>query len=337
MEANFYDLIDDEAIFPTEFFVKDVFKQLRKNSNGVLELDTEDDEMVASVNLNENRRCRPTLERTLSHETTLKRKKREHARRSLNEELLNAEWATYSPEEREILDFVVRKASLEENKSRKKSSKLQKLRINRPKIFARNRSSTKTTKATKPGIPVATEIFGEKQTSFDENSDGKVSSKKPWFIRRFIDSASQLKSPSSSPKSTSRRQMNEDGRRHNFAISDSPCSSRRRPAGNFQVHALLQKEVKRSSSLQCLSANSFSAVEEFRKTHAEASSKSQVRRRASDVQTKRERKEKVKLFRAGSARQQRDFEPEENDTFFEIFERFCKDPMALIDATEIDC
>lgn len=317
------EFLDDEIVLPKEYFVMDVFTQLRRNSGNVEKQEScyVQQAMDTRESLRDCRRGRPTLQRTLSHETTLKRKKREHVRNSLDEELLNAEWASYSPEERQILDFVIRNASLEESKSnqRKKSNKLQRFRIKRPKIFSRGHSSEKTPELS---FHLTNELSSDKQNP----ADVKGATKKPWFIRRFIGSGNHPRSPSASPKPGRGRQPN-----------DSPNISRRKPTGNPQVHALVQG-ARRSSSLQCLSASSFSVADEVTRPRAELSSDTKkVRRVASDAHTKRGRKEKIKLFRAHSTRQQRDFSLEESDTFFEIFDRFCRDPMALIDATEIDC
>ena len=331
---------EEEFVLPKERLVQDIFGQLRNISGDCLEKKTED-EMVASREvMNECRKCRPILERTLSHETTLKRQKREHFRMSLNEELLHSEWAIYSPEELKILDFVVRKASLEDTKSNKgrKTSRLQKIRIHRPKIFSRNHN---TTKSKKSDIPDTSEYLHGKSITENGYADGKMTPRKPSFIKRFIESASHLRSPSASPK-LARRRSNEVEKRQNTAmrdISNSPSQCHRRPIGNFQVHALLQEEVKRSSSLQCLSQSSFSVTDDLEKARVDVLSGSpELRRRMSDGQSKRqESKEKVKLFRAPDSRHGVDYYLEDTETFFERFEHFCKNPMILLDATEIDC
>lgn len=336
------DSYQSEIVLPKEFFALDVFTQLRNtaaclSSDGSQEMQS-DEEMCSRESSQEHRRCRPTLERTLSHETTLKRKKREHVRMSLDEDLLNAEWATYSPEERQILDFVVRKASLEEKKSnqRKKTSKLQRLRIQRPRIFSRNRNAG--------GARIAdnqhsADVFDEKRNTEGDCGDCKGSSKKPGLIRRLFESASHTRSPSSSPKFTGRKHLKDSQSRLSESMDDgrnSPSPFRRRPTGNFQLHTLLQEEAKRSSSLQCLSAltSVLSEANEQEQTDNPTMCE-KIQRRASDAQTKRERTEKGKLMRDRNTRKGIHFEPEINDKFFEIFERFCKDPMSHIGATEL--
>ena len=333
--ADFLDYIGDEIVLPKECLVKDIFGQLRKYSGVGVEQTTRDEVADGRENLSECRKCRPVLERTLSHETTLKRKKREHVRMSLNDELLHSEWAIYSPEERKILDFVIRRASLEDSKSNKerKSSKLRQIRLHRPKIFSRNRNSKNSKN---PNTPESSEHLNEKRIT-DEYSDGKLPTRKPSFIRRFIDSASHVKSPSASPKITRRRQSDELEKRQKAPTGDttnSPSQCRRRPTGNFHVHTLLQEEMKRSSSLHCLSYSSFPVADGTEQARADVSPGSEkLRRRASNAQSKREGRDPVGLFRAQNTRHQIDY----NDKFFERFENFCKDPMALIDATEIDC
>jgi len=329
MDMNFVDDIEEGFVLPKESLAKDIFGQLRRNSNDRMEQKAKEETGRVKAGVNDCKKSRPTLERSLSHETTLKRQKREDFRMSLHEELYHSEWAIYSPEERRILDFVIRKASMEESKSNKgkKGSKLQQFRIHKPKIFSRNRNSTKSTR---PNIPESSSDFdGKKVVNAESFSDAKVQGRKSSFIRRFIESASHMKSPSSSPKLARRTQSNGLNRQENSSMRDirgSPDLSRRAQPENSRVLALREREMKRSSSLQILPRDGLSVSNRDRKTRADVPGKSNV-----------ESVGKAKLYKAQNVNRQKEYTLEENDAFFEKFEHFRKNPMILLDAAEVDC
>ena len=329
MDITFVEDIEEGFVLPKESLAKDIFGQLRRNSNDRLEQKTSKETGCAMAGVSDCKKSRPTLERSLSHETTLKRQKREDFRMSMHEELFHSEWAIYSPEERRILDFVIRKASMEESKSNKgkKGSRLQQFRIQKPKIFSRNRNSTKSTRS---NIPESSGDFdGRKVTNSESCNDAKVQARKSSFIRRFIESASHMKSPSSSPKLARRTQSNGFDRQQNSSMRDvrgSPDLCRRAQPENYRVLALREREVKRSSSLQFLPRDGLSVSDKDRKTHADVPEKSNG-----------ECVGKAKLYRAQNVNRRKEYTLEENDAFFEKFEHFRKNPMILLDAAEVDC
>ena len=335
MDATFSagDLIEEDAVLPTDVLIKDIFSRLRRTSGSERRVrcfsmiedtmaDTENDKTDSALPP-DNRRRHPSLRRSLSHETTLKRRKRNDVRQSLNEQSLCAEWASYTPEEREILKFVILKADADgqcscdgRRRTAKKPSKLQRLRLKKPKIFSRNQDN---------------EVVNAEKEKINNN---KGSSKFPNFIRRFVECSSQ-KSSLQSPR-MNRRQSGLE-KKHGLPLRElNGDRAIRRPSGNSPLHAMIRDEIQRSTSNCCLSASSFSVVEEVEKARIEYSSrKDKMPRRASDAQNRRNCKERVKLFRANSARQVRSNNREENETFFEIFEKFRKNPMTLVDDTEL--
>ena len=102
------------------------------------------------------------LQPTLSHDSTLRRRKRpSQNRRSWDERCPSIiDWDTYSPEERQILNVLLKNAdqgceSDDEGKlhyAAKKPSKLIKLGLHKPKLFTRYRKGSKSSKGKKQRV-----------------------------------------------------------------------------------------------------------------------------------------------------------------------------------------
>eukprot|EP00112_Aurelia_sp_Birch-Aquarium-sp1_P014162 Seg3037.2 transcript_id=Seg3037.2/GoldUCD/mRNA.D3Y31 product="hypothetical protein" protein_id=Seg3037.2/GoldUCD/D3Y31 len=359
-------------------------------------------------------RRHPVLQPTLSHDSTLRRRKRpSQNRRSWDEHCPSIiDWDTYSPEERQILNVLLKNAdqgceSDEEGKSHyaRKPSKLIKLGLHKPKLFARHRKGSKSSNSKKQRVAKQNEapvqqrewpapwpsksglqtgrssedarrrnahlerasqqiesiskvieaaskepkrlsnasekeghVIERRSRSMETDIAGHKKkpslSKRPSFLKRVIGSATH--------KSISNRRESNVGlirggeARSSFSGEERRKAVQRRPCGNLHLHAMIQNEMKLSSSTNCLSQSSFSVTEGVEKARSEYSSKHkrlQRRNSGSDVHKKSEQNQtRFALRRANSHRQKSPRElVEDSETFFGAFEKFKEDPMALLE------